>query len=288
MRSVRETGKRWAGFVGAAALAGLGLTGSVEADGFYANYAITLAGLPLGTADVKSSFDGTRYTLDLNTKLSGLVGAVTGGGGGRGSAAGSVAGSRPVPSTFSMTTGNSSEQRTIQMTMAGGNVAGLEITPPFDEKPDRVPLSEAHKRAVVDPVSALVMPAVGRGPLLDPENCNRTIPVFDGGVRFDVVLSYAATRKVEKPGYTGPVLVCDVRYVPIAGHRAHRPGTKFMADNRDMSVWLAPVESARLLIPLRIAVKTMVGMSIIEATRWTFEGAQPGTPSGQALRNPKT
>ena len=150
-----------------------------------------------------------------------------------------------------------------------------------------MPLSEAHKRAVVDPVSALVMPAVSRGPLLDPENCNRTIPVFDGAARFDVVLSYAGTRNVEKPGYSGPVLICNARYAPIAGHRANRPGTKFMTDNRDMSVWLAPVESARLLIPLRIAVRTMVGMSIIEATRWTFETA-PGSPSGQGPRNPKT
>ena len=38
-------------------------------------------------------------------------------------------------------------------------MAALDIEPPLDEKPDRVPLKDAHKRGVVDPVSALLMPA---------------------------------------------------------------------------------------------------------------------------------
>ena len=150
-----------------------------------------------------------------------------------------------------------------------------------------VPLSEAHKRGIVDPVSALVMPAVSSGPLLDPANCDRTIPVFDGAARFDIVLTYAETRQVEKPGYRGPVLVCNARYVPIAGHRSLRPATKFMQDNQDMQVWLAPLEGARLLVPLRIAVQTMVGMSVIEATRWSIDGAQIVPTSGRRLRNSK-
>ena len=88
------------------------------------------------------------------------------------------------------------------------------------------------------------MPALARGSLTDPANCNRTIPIFDGAARFDMVLSYGETQSVEKPGYKGPVLVCNARYVPIAGHRSLRPSTKFMEDNKDMQVWLAPVEKA--------------------------------------------
>jgi hypothetical protein len=64
-----------------------------------------------------------------------------------------------------------------------------------------------------------------------------------------------------------------VRYVPISGHRPERPGTKFMAENKDMSVWLAPVEGKRVLFPLRVAVQTMVGMSVAEASQWSVEGA---------------
>ena len=123
------------------------------------------------------------------------------------------------------------------------------------------------------------MPTQGRGEPLDPENCNRTLPVFDGATRFNVVLSYAETRPVQKPGYAGQVLVCTARYQAVAGHRPDRPGVKFMEENREMSVWLAPVEGTRVLIPLRISVLTTVGTNIIEAMRWTQSGAPdaPGT-----------
>ena len=49
-----------------------------------------------------------------------------------------------------------------------------------------------------------------------------------------------------------------------------------MEDNRDLSVWLAPVEGTRVLMPLRISVKTMMGTLTIEATRWnTDNGGKP-------------
>jgi uncharacterized protein DUF3108 len=270
----------------ALATAALGVPSSAGAASLEADYAISLAGLPLGDADVKSSFDGTRYRLDLQARLTGIAGLFTGGGGGAGAATGVVSGSRPTPSTFMIASHSGGEQRTVRMSMAAGNVAAVSLNPPLDDKPDRVPLLEAHKRGVIDPVSALVMPAVTRGPVLDPGNCNRTIPIFDGAARFDVVLSYGGTKTVQKPGYSGPVLVCNARYIPIAGHRAHRPATAFMQNNREMSVWLVPVESVRLLVPIRIAVRTMIGTTVIEATRWTMDGAQPA-PASQALRNPK-
>jgi hypothetical protein len=49
-----------------------------------------------------------------------------------------------------------------------------------------------------------------------------------------------------------------------------------MEENREMSVWLAPVEGTRVLIPLRISVLTTIGTNIIEATRWS-QGGNAGT-----------
>ena len=158
------------------------------------------------------------------------------------------------------------------MGLTAGNVAAVEISPPIDEKADRVPVKDEDKKGVIDPVSALLMPAIGSGKLMDTANCNRTIPIFDGAARFDVVLSYDTTQAVDKPGYKGPVLVCKARYVPISGHRALRPSTKFMQENKDMSVWLVPLEAQRVLVPVKISVRTMVGTSVVEASRWSLEG----------------
>jgi hypothetical protein len=168
---------------------------------------------------------------------------------------------------------SSSEQRTVRMGITDGKVAELQVDPPVEPKPDRVPVKEADKKGIVDPMSALLMPALTAKSLTDPDNCNRTIPVFDGASRMNVVLTYAETKKVEVPGYSGPVLVCNARYVPISGHRSERPATKFMQENKDMSVWLAPVEGPRVLFPVRVAVRTMIGMGELLASQWSLEGA---------------
>ncbi len=262
----------------AALIAGCGAAPSVRAATLNAQYSITLAGLPLGTADVATSIEGERYQLQLQAKLTGLAGLMTSGGMGA-TAAGAVARGRPAPATFAVTSRNASEQRTVQMGLERGNVAAVSIVPPLDDKVDRVPVQDAHKRGVVDPVSALLMPALGRGDLMSPGNCNRTIPVFDGAARFDIVLSYAGTQQAQTPGYAGPVLVCNARYVPIAGHRTQRPGTKYMQDNRAMSVWLAPVEGTQVLAPLRISVQTMIGTSVVEASRWTLDAGGGAVPA---------
>lgn len=232
-------------------------------------YGISLVGLPLGSADLSTTVDGSKYKVEVGAKLTGLAGLLVGGKGAA-TSSGAVPGSQPQPSNFAVTSRSGKEERTVRMGLNGGNVAALDIEPPLEEKADRVPLREAHKRGVVDPVSALLMPATAAGNPTDPANCNRTIPVFDGAARFDVVLTYGESKIVEKPGYKGPVLVCNARYVPIAGHRSLRPSTKFMEENRDMQVWLAPVQGTRLLVPLRIAVRTMIGMSVVEASQWAL------------------
>jgi len=270
-------------FLAATALGLSALATAAPAETLRVNYGISLAGLPLGSAALATTLDSSKYSVQVGAKLTGLAGLLTGGKGAA-TATGAVGGGQPVPASFAVTSRASSDQRTVRMGMTGGSVAAVEVNPPLDEKPDRVPLNDTHKRGVLDPVSALLMPATAKGSLTDPANCNRTLPIFDGAARFDVILSYGETRQVEKPGYRGPVLVCNARYVPIAGHRALRPSTKFMAENRDMQVWLAPVEGARVLLPLRIAVRTTIGMSVIEASQWAVQGADGVPGAGAATK----
>ncbi|MGO4707047.1 DUF3108 domain-containing protein [Microvirga sp. 2MCAF38] len=247
------------------ALAGIG---SAEAQTLKADYDISLAGIPLGTADLSSTFEGPKYKMQLGVKLTGIAKMLTGGKGAA-TASGNIAGAQPQPAAFAVTSRSSGDQRTVRMGLNAGTVAAVEIVPPIDEKPDRVPVKDADRKSIVDPISALLMPALVGG-MTDSANCNRVIPVFDGAARFDIVLTYGETKQIDKPGYNGPVLVCNARYVAISGHRALRPSTKFMEDNKDMSVWLMPLEGTRLLVPVRIAVRTMVGMSVVEASNLSF------------------
>ncbi|MGY6570210.1 MAG: DUF3108 domain-containing protein [Salinarimonas sp.] len=229
-------------------------------------YSITIAGFSVGTADVKSSFDGGAYSIDLQARLTGLAGLLVEGRGAA-SASGTVSGQRVTPRAFASNTRSSQASRVVRMGLRNGAVAAVEITPPLEEHADAIPVSAAHKQGVVDPISAFLMPARVSGDLLDPHNCERTIPVFDGAARFDIVLSHAGQRDVSKPGYSGPVLVCTARFKAVSGHRPGREAVRFMEENRDMAVWLAPFPANASLVPMRIEVRTQIGMSIIEAAR---------------------
>ena len=257
-----------------------------RADNVAIQYGLTLAGLPIGTASMTGSVTRESYKLDVQAKMTGLAGMLTSGRG-AGVATGVNAGGKLLPATYALSSGGGSQVYTVQMALKAGDVAAVEINPPLDVKVDRVPVLDSHKRGVVDPVSALLFPVAGRGPLLEPASCDRTIPVFDGAGRFDVTLSYTGKKDVDVPGYKGPVVVCSARYTPISGHRTGRKATQFMADNRDMEAWLAPVESAHALVPVRIAVRTMVGSTVIEATKFSITrtadaGGAPTTTAARA------
>ena len=157
------------------------------------------------------------------------------------------------------------------MAIAGNSVTGVDIAPPFEDKPDRVPLGPHDEQNIVDPVGAVVFPAPASGPLVSPAACNRTIPIFDGYTRFDIDMTYVGERSAKTKGYDGPVAVCAIRYVPISGHRRDRPATKFMAENKDLEVWLAPIERDHVLIPFRVSARTMIGTTVIEASEFRLD-----------------
>ena len=252
---------------GAVALIALAFPGAVQAESFKARYSVKLIGLSLGYATLSGSLDPGAYQIDATAKLTGVA-ALVSSSKGAGAASGLLMQGRVAPNAYATTSANATMTRTVRIAMAQGNVKASEIAPPFDELPGRVPLNEAHKQRIVDPLSALIMPVPEGGQVIGPASCPKTLPIYDGWARFNINLTYMGTRQVRVKGYEGPVAICSARYVPVAGHRPDRPATKFMEDNRDMEVWLAPVGDSRITLPLRISVATMIGTTVIEATEF--------------------
>ena len=254
---------------------GLGLCpASAQAEALHARYGVTLLGLPLGKASLDGEVAGQTYKISINARLTGIASLVSSS---KGAAVASGAFLRGliVPSAYANTSANASQTRTVRVAMASGSVKGVDISPPIDPSPERVPLTDAHTRNIVDPLSAMIMPVPGTEPIMGPAACNRTIPVYDGFTRFDVTLTYIGQRQVKAKGYAGPVSVCAVRYTPIAGHRNRKP-VQFMAENKDIEVWLAPVGANRVLVPFRISMATMIGHLNIEADE--FSAAAKAAP----------
>ena len=89
--------------------------------------------------------------------------------------------------------------------------------------------------------------------------------------RFDVELAYAGAHTAQTRGYAGPVTVCSARYTPIAGHRPDSSATRYMANNNDISVWLAPLPDAGSWCRLYIAIGTAAGKLVIDASEFQIE-----------------
>ncbi len=259
----------WALMLFAAAVT-LGPGNGARADVLHASYRVSLVGLPIGAANLNADLSPTSYSIQADAKLTGLARLFANA---RGASAGqgAIISGHVSPATFATIAASSQMTRTIRMAIAGNSVTGVDIAPPFEDKPDRVPLGPHDEQNIVDPVGAVVFPAPASGPLVSPAACNRTIPIFDGYTRFNIDMTYVGERSAKTKGYEGPVAVCAIRYVPISGHRRDRPATKFMAENKDLEVWLAPIERDHVLIPFRISARTMIGTTVIEASEFRLD-----------------
>lgn len=253
---------------GFAALAtSLALCATAGAESLRAHYALSLMGLSIGSAYASGVVDPQNYRVEISMRTTGLANLINNARGAA-SASGGLTLAGPSPASYANTTSNSDETRTVRMSLAGNAVRQVEVRPaPWDAEA-RIPVTESAKRHIVDPVSALIMRVPPGEELTGPSACNRTISVFDGVTRFDVELAYAGGQTAQTRGYAGPVTVCSARYTPIAGHRPDSSSTRYMANNHDISVWLAPLPDAHVVVPIHIAIGTAAGRLVIDASEF--------------------
>ncbi len=192
-----------------------------------------------------------------------------GGGNGTGTSQGRILSGQFSPLNYISTVHYGKKAETIRIALTGGNVKDSAIEPEPPENPDRIPVTDAHRRNVLDPMTGSLLRVAGTGDPVGPEACRKTLSVFDGRMRYDLRLDYKRmeTVKTEK-GYRGPVVVCAVYFTPIAGYVPDRVAIKYVAAQRDMEIWFAPIAGTRVLAPYRISIPTPLGTGLIEATEF--------------------
>lgn len=242
-----------------------------------ASYRATLAGIPIGYGTWVIDIGPKQYAGAASGRASGLVRVLVSGEGSS-TVRGTIKKGRLVPSSFAADI-HSHESYDVRMEMSGGNVKALKNEPPILESPDRVPLTDQHRRGILDPMTALMITVPGKGELMSSEACEAKLPIFDGRQRFDLTLSFRRIDVVEaEKGYRGPAVVCNASYVPIAGHRPGRFAIRYLQETRDIEIWLAPIAGTRVLIPYRVSIPTLFGNAILQATQFESE-AQATAPT---------
>jgi hypothetical protein len=242
-----------------------------------ASYTISFARIPVGEIAATAVFGQSEYAISAHARAGGVMKVLSVDGDGSFTTRGTIKDGYPVPTNFTSKIVSNTETSDVTMALDEGSVRELTATPPPSQ--DRVPVTAANRRGIVDPLTAVLFSAATAGETLSPEACRRTLPIFDGHQRYDLKLAFKRMDKVTaEKGYAGPVVVCSVSYEPIAGHRASMPLVKYLSENRDMEMALAPIAGTRLLAPFRLSVVSMLANLTIEANR--FETIVAPAPEG--------
>jgi Protein of unknown function (DUF3108) len=231
-----------------------------------ARYTLSVARIPIGTVHWTVEADTASYGAAANGAARGVLRILTSGHGTL-TAQGLIRDGRPVPTRFTSETVSDGETASVKMEIESGTAKELSVTvPPHG---DRVPLTDAHRRGIIDPLSAMLASANRSGEVISAEPCERTLPIFDGTRRFDLRLTFKRfdTVKIEQ-GYNGAGVVCAVAFQAIAGHRASSPLVSYLSGGRDMELWLAPLVGTRLLAPVRLSITSMLGDLVLKADRF--------------------
>jgi len=191
-----------------------------------ARYAVTLAGMPVGKGAWVIDIAENQFTAAASGATAGLL-RVFASGQGSGASRGLIVSGNPVPASFAASITSDKKTEEIRMTLGSGDVKDFAISPEVPVDPERVPVTDAHFHGVSDPMTGTLIRVPGTGNPLTPQACARTTPIFDGRMRYNLQFAYKRMEQVKADkGYEGPVVVCAVYFIPIAGFIPHRASVK--------------------------------------------------------------
>jgi hypothetical protein len=236
-----------------------------------AQFTISMTGVSIGQIVWLVDIADNRYVTSAYGKASGVLSVLVNG---EGSVVthGIVADGRLAPSYFTSNITDDEGHSELRMNFEDGVVKDLVEPPP---RSDRVLVTEADRRGVNDPLTAMLIP-VAAGDALASANCNRVLPIFDGRRRYNLALSFRRIDKVDiKNQFSGLVLVCGVILQPIAGYRADSMLVKYVAGRRDLELWFAPIAGTSFIAPIRVLMPTLIGTLEIQANQFETATSSP-------------
>lgn len=220
-----------------------------------ASYVVNLGGNIIANAKFRFVDDGSDYTLSLDANVSGVAQLVASGIAKAGSS-GTVTPDGLRSNAFDLLTRAGGEEFNVRVQYQQAEVTAFQINPPIVNNIDRIPLERKQLNGVNDFLASFIRKGeVGRS------LCDYRAKIFTGIERFDLNFSFAkddvATSK--RTGYQGPVVLCNIKYKPIAGHYTTSELTNSLAQDDRILIWFAPLGETGYAIPYRVLLTTSMG-----------------------------
>jgi hypothetical protein len=225
-------------------------------------YRVDIGNFNLGEFKLTTTFRGNDYAMRGEGRFKVLEGLIYEW---RGVTAsyGRVTDTGPEPTMYAFNFADSAKMsERLRMTFDGRAVADVSIIPRNRPLPRTIPVTKEQLEGVLDPMSGAFLSAQSDNPNGDPAVCDKTLPVFDGRQRYDLVVSPKRTVTVKRTtptGYGGPAVICAVKFIPIAGYQPDNPAIRLMQQSDEIEVWLIPVRASNRYVPYRIVLPTPVG-----------------------------
>jgi hypothetical protein len=240
-----------------------------------ANYEATLSGIAVGKGTWTIEIGDDVFSASAQGGSAGLLKAFSGGSG-SGASQGRVVNGALVSTSYVATTTTQKKSETIRLNLANGGVKDFSIDPVPPVDTDRIVVTDAQRKNVLDPMTGSMIRVPGTGEVLTPDACRTGTGVFDGRLRYDLKLDYKRMETVKaERGYHGPAVVCAIYFTPLAGYIPDRPVIKWLANQRNMEVAFVPVAGTRILVPFRMTIPTPLGPAMLEATTFVTTAAPP-------------
>src|SRR5258708_29017394 len=117
-----------------------------------AHYEATLSGIPVGRGAWTIDISDDQFSASASGGTAGLLKAFSGGSG-TGAAQGRIVNGLPVATNYSASTTTSKKTEAISMVLSNGNVRVYSIEPAPPDDPGPLPITDAHRRGVFDPMT---------------------------------------------------------------------------------------------------------------------------------------
>ena len=244
-------------FLAAAALYGAAPARAQDAETFKGDYVVSFLGMTVARSQFTSTIDGDTVTVKGNLSSAG-IGAFFDSTTASSSFSGRIDGNAIVPTSFHTNYTSGKKKKSTTISFSGGNVTRTVNVPPLKKRPKWAPLKAGDLNGVLDPISATLIRANGPG-----EVCRRTIKVYDGEMRANLVLSPASTGKV--PGFGADAVTCTAKFVPVSGYRPDSKSLAYLKNQSRIIISFAPLGETGVYAPVRASIGTKVGTVSIVA-----------------------
>ncbi len=242
------------------------------------SYSVYLGGLHAMDGVVGFTHSGSRYKIDLHTGTQGLLRSIAPWDA-EVVSNGRIRRADLRPSGSKVLTYWKDKPNSVNFAFSKNTIKATFNPPEGDSK--NAPVPPEMKQGSLDPLSG-VLQIIANTTYND--ECNQTVPIYDGHRRFDLTLNNSGTEELDGEGYsvfTGTAQRCIVDFKMLAGSRTDREGSHFWQDGTDNNnlgrwgrssrppvyIFLGKVRDDLPELPVRAETSTVFGAIMVHLTK---------------------